>query len=125
MWARNASPVATFTRPRPSMSTFARSRVSLLLRVTSAALLKAHLHGVRVRAQPLHRGKPHTSFTQHLEVTAIETQHAGALHEGVHAEGRPEPSRAGRREGVVWAGSVITERHRRIGSHEHRACVLD
>src|SRR5450759_5730107 len=94
MWSRKASPVATLTRPLPSRSTFARSRVSLLLRVTSALLLKPHLDRMRVRVQPFHRGQTHACLTQHLQVAAVETQHAGALHERVHSKGRREASRA-------------------------------
>src|SRR5260370_8348321 len=46
MWSRNASPIATLTRPRPSIATVAFSWVSLLLRTTSPTLdplFKSHL----------------------------------------------------------------------------------
>src|ERR1700681_3918996 len=94
MWSRKGSPVATLTRPGPSRSTFARRRVSLLFRVTSALLLKAHLDGVGVRAETFHRRQPYTCLTQHLQVAAVEAQDAGSLHERVHAERRREASRA-------------------------------
>src|ERR1700674_4040223 len=95
MWSRKSSPVATLTRPNPSRSSLARSRVSLLSRVTSAFLLKAHLDRVRVGSQSFHRRQPHTSPAEQLQVPPIQAQEAGALHEGVHAERRPEPGRAG------------------------------
>src|SRR3989442_7711390 len=125
MWSRNARPVATLTRPRPSSATFALKRVSLLLRVTSADLLKTHLDRMRVRAQPLHCCQPHACVAQHLEVAAVEAQHAGSLHECVNAKWGREPSRPGCRKRVVGARRVVTKRHRGIGSHEYRAGILD
>src|SRR5579864_1219445 len=125
MWSRNGSRVETLIRPRPSSSTFAVSCVSLLLRETAAVLLKPHLDGVRVRAQPLHLRQPDARLAQELEVAAVEAQHAGALQERVHAERRGESRGARGRQGVVGAGRVVAERHRREGAHENRPRVLD
>src|SRR6202022_694113 len=76
MWSRKARPVVTFTRPRPSSVTRAVSCVSLLLRTTSATLLKAYLDCVRVGSQPFHRGQADDRISQHLEVAAVEAQDA-------------------------------------------------
>src|SRR5712692_3651447 len=125
MWSRNASPVETLTRPRPSTTTLAVSCVSLLFRMTSELLLKPHLHRVGVRGEPLQRGEAHGCLAKHLKVAAVEAQHAAALEEGVHAKRRCEARRARGRERVVWAGRVVAERHSRIGSHENCARILD
>src|SRR5450631_3919158 len=125
MWSRKARPVATLTLPSPSRSIRARSLVSLLLRVTSAFLLKAHLHRVRVRGQSLHVSQAHRGFAQQLEVRAAKGQHAHLLHESSHAERRREARGARGRQRVVGAGCVITERNCRIGAHENCARVLD
>src|ERR1700682_3822175 len=71
MWSRNGRPVATLIRPFPAMSTFAVSLVSFDLRAPSPfliALLKPHLHCVRVRGQPFELRQPHRRFLQHLQV---------------------------------------------------------
>src|SRR5260370_239279 len=47
MWSRKASPVETFTLPRPSSPTLATRRVSLLLRVTALFLFKFEPHSAR------------------------------------------------------------------------------
>src|SRR5216684_9421887 len=127
MWSRNGSPVATFTRPPPSSETRALSCVSLLLRLTSPtrALLKSHLHRMRVTAQAFHPREPDRGLAKHLQVAAVQAQQAGPLHERVHAERRGEASRAGRRQRVVGTRGVIAERDRRVGAHENRARVLD
>src|SRR5487761_1749354 len=125
MWSRNARPVATLTLPFPSRSTVARNLVSLLLRVTSPFLLKAHLHRVRVRVQSLQPCQPNSRFTQLLHVAAIKAQHARLLHERAHAERRRKARRARSRERVVWPRRVITERNCGIGTHEDRTGVLD
>src|SRR5467141_2476019 len=90
MWSRKARPVATLTLPCPSRSTLARSFVSLLLRVTSALLLKAHLNRVRVPAQSLHLSQADCRLAQKLDVVAAQGQHAHLLHESPHAERRCE-----------------------------------
>src|SRR5450759_4015753 len=94
MWSRNARPVATLIRPRPARSTFATRRVSLLLRATSpflALLFKPHLHGMRVRREPLQLREPHAGLAQHLEITSVQAEEARALHESVDAKRRTEP----------------------------------
>src|SRR5258708_25307474 len=93
MWSRNGSPVATLTRPRPSSTTFAVSCVSLLLRTTSADLLKAHLHRMCVGGQSLQRREPHGRVAKHLEIAAVQAQDAAALEERVHPQGRRKPCR--------------------------------
>src|SRR6266446_3781076 len=127
MWSRNGSPVATFTRPPPSSETRALSCVSLLLRLTSPtrALLKSYLHRVRVTAQALHPREPDCGLAQHLQVAAVQAQHAGPLHERVYAERRREASRARCRQRVVGTRRVIAERDRRVWADENRARVLD
>src|SRR5712692_807247 len=125
MWSRNASPVAALTRPRPSITTFAVSCVSLLFRTTSAALFKSHLHRVRVRREPFQLGKAHGSLAKHLKVAAVEAQHAASLEESVDTQRRAKARGTRGRERVVGAGSIVTERHGRIGSHENRAGILD
>src|SRR5712692_9457551 len=125
MWSRNASPVATLTRPRPSRTTFAVSCVSLDLRTTSALLLKPYLNSVSVRAQPFQRRKPHARVTQHLHIAALEAQDARALEERVDAQRRREARRARGRERVVGAGHIVTDGHGRIRAHEDRPRVLD
>src|SRR5439155_2818017 len=102
MWSRNATPVATFTRPRPSSFTRARRRVSLLLRAMSPErLLKADLHSMGVRGQPFHGGERDRRLAQHLEVAAVQAEHTRALEEGVDAKRRPEPGSPRRRQRVV------------------------
>src|SRR5665213_1667218 len=125
MWSRKASPVATLTLPFPSRSTLARSFVSLLLRVTSAFLLKTHLDRVRVRTQSFHPGQPKGGLLQRVEVAAVKAQHAHLLHERPHAEWRREARSARGRERVVGTGRVITERNCGIGPDENRARILD
>src|SRR5206468_8584990 len=127
MWSRKARPVATLTRPPPSSDTRALSCVSLLLRLTSPmrTLLKANLYRVRVAAQAFHPREPDRGLAQHLQIAAVQAQHAGPLHERVDAERRGEPSRARCRQRVVGAGRVIAERDRRVRAHENRARVLD
>src|SRR5712691_12059234 len=98
MWSTKASPVATLTRPRPSIATVAFNWVSLLLRTTSATLFKSHLHRVRVRAQSFHRRKAHAGVAKHLEIASVEAQHAAALEEAVDAEWGCETRRTRRRE---------------------------
>src|SRR5438270_3794382 len=126
MWSRKGSPVATLTRPPPSSDTRALSCVSLLLRLTSPmrALLKPHLHRVRVAAQAFHPCEPDRGLAQHLQVAAVQAQHAGLLHERMHAEWRGEASRSRRRQRVVRTGRVVAERNGRIRADEHRACIL-
>src|SRR6267142_4380504 len=102
MWSRNGSPVATLIRPRPARSTFAVSRVSLLLRATSPfLLLKTNLHCVCVCSQAFHLRQPHACIAEHLEVASVEAEHARALHERMDAQGRRESRRARGRQRVV------------------------
>src|SRR5439155_5370029 len=126
MWSRKGRPVATLTRPPPSSDTRALSCVSLLLRLTSPmrALLKANLHRVRVTAQAFHPREPDRCLAQHLQIATVQAQHAGTLHERVHAERRGEPSRARCRPRAVGAGRVVAERVRRASAHENRTRVL-
>src|SRR5260370_13756100 len=121
MWSRKGNPVATLTRPAPSSETRALSCVSLLLRLTSPtrALLKPHLHRMCVTAQAFHPREPDRGLPQHLQVAAVQAQHAGQLHERVHAERRGEASRARRRERVVGTRRVIAERNRRVWADEN------
>src|SRR2546428_8661032 len=127
MWSRKGNPVATLTRPAPSSDTRALSCVSLLLRLTSPtrALLKSHLHRVRVTTQAFHAREPDGGLAKHLQVAAVQAQHAGPLHERVHAERRGEASRARRRQCVVRTRRVIAEGDRSVWADENRARVLD
>src|SRR5712692_7259437 len=125
MWSTNASPVATLTRPRPSSATVAFSWVSLLLRMSSPPLFKAHLYSVGVRAQSFHRGEAQASVAKHLEIASVEAQHAAVLEEAVDTEGRSETRRSERRERVIGARRVVAQRHCRISPDEDRARILD
>src|SRR5260370_33489145 len=125
MWATNASPVATLTRPRPSRATVAFSCVSLLLRTTSPTLFKAHLNSVRVRAQSFHCRKAHRCVAKHLEIAPVEAQYAAALQEAVDTEWGRETRRARGRERVVGARRVVAQGHGRISAPEGGARVLD
>src|SRR6267143_1341985 len=126
MWSRNASPVATLTLPRPSRATRAVSWVSLLFRTTSAVLLlKAHLDCMRVRAQAFELGEAHAGVAEHLEIAAVETQHAAALEERVHAQRRRKSRGSRRWQRVVGSGRVVAQRDRGICADEDRARVLD
>src|SRR5205807_5831210 len=126
MWSRNASPVATLTLPRPSRATRAVSWVSLLLRTTSPVLLlKAHLNGMRVRAQAFELGEAHAGVAEHLEIAAVQAQHAAALEKRVHAQRRRKPRGSRRGQRVVGSGRVVAQRDRGVGADEDGAGILD
>src|SRR6202011_3714036 len=110
MWSRNARPVATLMRPRPSRATFAASCVSFDFRAPSPALLKAHLDRMRVGAQTFQLRQPNARLAQHLEIAAVEAEDAAALQEGMHAKRRAEACGARRRQRVIRAGHIIAER---------------
>src|SRR5207245_7081830 len=123
MWSRNGSPVATLTRPRPSRTTFAVSCVSLLLRTTSAVLLKADFIGVLVRGQPFQGRQAQRRVPKHLVIATVQAQDAAALEKCVHSQWRGESSGARCRQRVIWTRGIVAEGHSRIGADENRARV--
>src|SRR5256885_16108527 len=104
MWSRKGSPHETWTRPRPSSTTFAVSCVSLLLRATWACLLKSHLHRVSVGRQAFELRQPDGGVAKRLHVLAAKAQHTGPFQERVHAQRRCESRRAGGGKRVVGSG---------------------
>src|SRR2546427_3780618 len=124
MWSRNGRPVATWIRPRPLRAIVAASFVSLLLRVTwPFLLLKTNLHRVSVTAQAFERGQAQRGVAERLHVLAAEGEDAGPLDEGVHAERRRVPRRAGGRERVVRPRRVVAQGHGGVGPDEDRSRV--
>src|SRR5438270_13927257 len=124
MWSRNGSPVATTTRPRPPSPTFAVSRVSLLLRVTAPFLFKANLHRVGVRPQAFELGQPHRRPSQHLEVVAIQLQHARALEKRLHPQGQGVPPAPGGGHSGVRPAVKAPKRNVAVGPTEPAPAVL-
>src|SRR5919197_5009176 len=125
MWSRNGKPVATSTTPLASRSTSAVSRVSFERRSTRPRLPNPDLDRMRMCAQPLHVRHRDARLPEHLEIVPRQRGDAVPFDEVVDAQGRTEPGRAHRGQRVVRAGYVIAQGHRRPGTDEDRAGVLD
>ena len=78
-----------------------------------------------VCSEPFHLRQPHAGVAEHLEVTAVEAEHARALHERMNPKRRREPRSAGGGQRVVGACHIVAERDGRVGPDENRPRVFN
>src|SRR5882672_10815703 len=88
-------------------------------------LLKSYLHCVCVCSEAFHLRQANACIAEHLEVAAVEAQHARALHECMDTQRRSEPGRARGRQRVIRAGHVVAKRHRGVSPAENRSRVFN